>query len=119
VRGIDFPLSMFGASSVQLGRYLEHVGWVVFEDVFLIWSCAHQNREQHVMARRQAELELARQGQVETLKAVARSSMALGVSSEPPGLRRDSLAARPTARRARGTRGTTDHQPEPSLAISP
>ncbi|MCA9033938.1 MAG: hypothetical protein KDA91_02355 [Planctomycetaceae bacterium] len=36
VRGIYFPQSVFGIAEVQLLRILEHVLWVVFEDVILI-----------------------------------------------------------------------------------
>jgi diguanylate cyclase (GGDEF)-like protein len=39
LRGIYFPFSIFGTYSVQPWRWLEHTGWVVFCDVFLIQAC--------------------------------------------------------------------------------
>jgi hypothetical protein len=81
VRGVLFPVSVFGASGVGLGRYVEHVGWVVFEDVFLIWSCVNGVREQRGTARRQAALESAHERLEEALGSVARGSESLAGSS--------------------------------------
>ena len=40
--------------------WLEHAGWVVFEDLFLIHSCIRGRREMRRMAERQAEVEDSR-----------------------------------------------------------
>jgi hypothetical protein len=38
LRGIYFPLSVFGTADASSWRWLEHTAWVVFEDIFLIYS---------------------------------------------------------------------------------
>jgi two-component system sensor histidine kinase/response regulator len=57
VRGMWWPQSVFGLAVVSPWRWLEHAGWVVFEDVFLIWSCLRSRAEMRAVADRQAELE--------------------------------------------------------------
>ena len=44
-------------ANAEWWRFLEHAAWVVFEDVFLIWSCILGNREMAASAARQAEVE--------------------------------------------------------------
>ncbi|MBV8587275.1 MAG: hybrid sensor histidine kinase/response regulator, partial [Verrucomicrobia bacterium] len=36
LRGIFWPESVFGVPAISIGRTLEHVGWVIFENIFLI-----------------------------------------------------------------------------------
>ncbi len=55
-RGLYWPQSAFGVLSAGW-RWLEHAGWVVFEDVILIRSCIEGTRELREMAARRAELE--------------------------------------------------------------
>ena len=57
LRGIYWPESVYGVANAEWWRFLEHAGWVVFEDVFLIWSCVIGNREMAASAARQAEVE--------------------------------------------------------------
>jgi two-component system, sensor histidine kinase and response regulator len=57
LRGIYLPLSVYGVTSGVEWRWLEHAVWVVFEDVFLIWSCRHSIAEMCAIAERQAQLE--------------------------------------------------------------
>jgi hypothetical protein len=57
LRGIYWPESVYGVANAEWWRFLEHAGWVVFEDVFLIWSCIIGNREIAASAARQAEVE--------------------------------------------------------------
>jgi hypothetical protein len=56
-RGLYWPESVFGVADAEWWRFLEHAGWVVFEDVFLIWSCIFGQRELRANAMRQAEVE--------------------------------------------------------------
>jgi two-component system sensor histidine kinase/response regulator len=44
LRGIWFPASIFGVAEVGPWRWCEHVGWVLFEDVFLAISCVQASR---------------------------------------------------------------------------
>ena len=57
LRGIYWPESVYGVANAEWWRFLEHAAWVVFEDVFLIWSCILGNREMAASAARQAEVE--------------------------------------------------------------
>jgi hypothetical protein len=57
LRGIYWPESVYGVNNPEWWRFLEHAGWVVFEDVFLIWSCVVGNREIAASAARQAQVE--------------------------------------------------------------
>lgn len=60
IRGIFIPLSVFGTSVSSSWRWLEHAGWVVFEDVILAFSCVKGLAEMRNLADRQAHLEHAR-----------------------------------------------------------
>ena len=57
LRGIFWPESVYGVANPEWWRFLEHAGWVAFEDVFLIWSCLLGLRELRNSAQRQAEVE--------------------------------------------------------------
>lgn len=56
-RGNWWPLSVFGVASGGEWRWVEHAGWVIFENVFLIISCRRGVRELVEIAARQSELE--------------------------------------------------------------
>ncbi|MAT69364.1 MAG: hypothetical protein CMJ58_07530 [Planctomycetaceae bacterium] len=58
VRAIFWPESVFGVLVASPWRAVEHAAWVVFEDVFLIWSCVQGFREARTLARQQADLEI-------------------------------------------------------------
>jgi len=57
VRGVYWPQSVFGVLTASHWRWIEHAAWVIFEDVFLIWSCIQGVREMRDSAEKQAELE--------------------------------------------------------------
>ncbi len=54
---IYVPESVYGLESVNGWRWVEHAGWVIFEDIFLILSCRQSVGEMADIARRQAMLE--------------------------------------------------------------
>ena len=56
-RGLFWPESVYGIADPEWWRFLEHAGWVAFEDVFLIWSCVYGQRELRAAAVRQADVE--------------------------------------------------------------
>ncbi len=58
VRGVYWPESIFGTLTSDYFRWLEHTGWVVFEDIFLFIMCMQSVAEMRAVALRQAELEL-------------------------------------------------------------
>ena len=57
LRGAFMPQSVYGVLEVSPWRWLEHGGWVVFEDVVLVCSCVRGAREMWASAERTAELE--------------------------------------------------------------
>ncbi len=59
LRGVYLPQSVYGVAGGAQWRWAEHAGWVVFEDIFLIWSCRQSVAEMRDIARRQAERETA------------------------------------------------------------
>ncbi len=60
LRGLFWPRSVYGVSIIEPWRWVEHAGWVVFEDIFLIRFCLEGTRELRRAAERQAEMEEAR-----------------------------------------------------------
>ncbi|HEX2062346.1 MAG TPA: hypothetical protein VHK90_16530 [Thermoanaerobaculia bacterium] len=68
-RGIFWPESVYGVANPEWWRFLEHAGWVVFEDIFLIWACIFGSREIETSAMRQAEVEYL--SEQEQLKSAA------------------------------------------------
>jgi signal transduction histidine kinase len=61
VRGIFWPESVFGVVAASYWRWMEHAGWVVFEDIILVWACLRGAKELATLATRQAELEATNQ----------------------------------------------------------
>ena len=59
LRGVFWPRSVYGLSTVSPWRWVEHSTWVLFEDVVLIRGCLRSLREQGELAFRQADIEAA------------------------------------------------------------
>jgi PAS domain S-box-containing protein len=59
LRGIFWPMSVFGALTVSPWRWAEHAAWVLFEDAVLIRAGFLSLRELRELASRQAEIEVA------------------------------------------------------------
>lgn len=58
VRGLFWPQSVFGVVTASPWRWLEHAGWVVFEDAFLLISTRQSLRDMLEVASRRANLEM-------------------------------------------------------------
>ncbi len=56
IRGVYWPQSVYGVLTARW-RWLEHSGWVLFEDVFLIRACIQGTTELRDIATRTAQLE--------------------------------------------------------------
>ncbi|HEY2844068.1 MAG TPA: response regulator [Bryobacteraceae bacterium] len=56
-RGVFWPQSVFGVLNESPWRWMEHAGWVVFENIFLIRSCLQSVQEMRDIARHRSELE--------------------------------------------------------------
>jgi signal transduction histidine kinase/DNA-binding response OmpR family regulator len=59
-RGVFWPRSVFGAIAVNPWRWAEHAGWVVCEDIVLIYSCVISTKEMKTNATTMAEIETIR-----------------------------------------------------------
>lgn len=57
VRQIVYPESIYGVSSPEWWRFIEHAFWVVFENAFLILNCLYSDRELREICRQQAAIE--------------------------------------------------------------
>jgi signal transduction histidine kinase/CheY-like chemotaxis protein len=57
LRGAFWPETVFGIAAPDRWRWIEHAGWVIFEDVFLVIACRNGVREMWLGASRTAELE--------------------------------------------------------------
>jgi two-component system sensor histidine kinase/response regulator len=57
--GVLAPQNIYGVYMIQPWRWIEHTGWVVFEDVFLTISIVQSLKEMLGLAERQADLEAA------------------------------------------------------------
>lgn len=57
VRGLFWPQSIFGVLTASSWRWLEHAGWVLFEDVFLMISLRRMLQEMFEISLRRAGLE--------------------------------------------------------------
>ncbi len=55
LRGIFYPQSVFGVLTQENWRWLEHAGWVVFEDIFLVISCLRGQNEMREIAENRAK----------------------------------------------------------------
>jgi hypothetical protein len=57
VRGLVWPESVYGIVNPEWWRFLEHAGWVVFANAFLVVQCLRGVRDMRAIAERGAELE--------------------------------------------------------------
>jgi two-component system sensor histidine kinase HydH len=57
LRGILWSESVYGIINPEWWRFLEHAGWVIFEDSILLLGIADSIKEMRTIARRQAEVE--------------------------------------------------------------
>src|SRR5206468_1840297 len=60
LRGIYLPYSVYGVLTASPLRSLEHAGWVIFEDIFLVISCLRSVHEMRAIANRTAALREAK-----------------------------------------------------------
>src|SRR6266487_3667019 len=62
LRGIFWPQSVYGVLAASEWRWLEHAGWVLFEDTFLLIAIKRSVSEMWGIAERTAEVESLNQG---------------------------------------------------------
>src|ERR1700736_6226474 len=61
LRGVYWPYSVYGVLTASPWRSIEHAGWVVFDDVFFVFSSFRSIREMRSIASRTASLEASEQ----------------------------------------------------------
>ena len=57
IRGVWWPQSVFGVEIESPYRWMEHAGWVLFEDIFLIGISLREIKQHKFLCERQANLE--------------------------------------------------------------
>jgi PAS domain S-box-containing protein len=57
LRGVYWPQSVFGVLTASPWRWVEHAGWVLFEDAFLAYACVQSTREMRQTAVERARIE--------------------------------------------------------------
>src|SRR5437763_1007091 len=62
LRGVFWPQSVYGVLTASSWRWLEHAGWVIFEDTFLFIAIWHSIGEMWGIAERTAEIESLNEG---------------------------------------------------------
>lgn len=80
VRGIYWPQSVYGVLSGAEWLWIEHAAWVLFEDVFLIYSIVQGTRDTESIAKTRASLEVRNQ-KIENLVATLKSKQSQLVQS--------------------------------------
>jgi PAS domain S-box-containing protein len=78
-RGLFWPDSVYGTLDPEWWRFLEHAGWVAFEDLVLTYMCIRGVREMRAASEREARLEAI---QAETEREVADRTFELQASLE-------------------------------------
>jgi PAS domain S-box-containing protein len=62
LRGLLWPQSVYGVLTASEWRWLEHAGWVLFEDTFLFIAIKHSIGEMRSIAERTAQIESMNEG---------------------------------------------------------
>lgn len=57
LRGVYWPQSVYGGLTVSQFRWIEHAGWVIFEDIFIALGCRQSIQEMREIARTRAYIE--------------------------------------------------------------
>ncbi len=92
IRGMLFPESVYGVVNPEWWRFLEHVGWVAFEDVVLVISCFRGVAEMREVAEKRAEIEAVSAEERRKSAALDAAMQELESSQEARG-RQEKLAA--------------------------
>ena len=82
LRGVFIPESVYGITNPAWWRFFEHAGWVVFEDVVLIFACVRGLQELRTLAERQATTEALTQSEKEKSVALQRALDELKANGE-------------------------------------
>jgi PAS domain S-box-containing protein len=75
VRGVWWPETVFGIAAAGDWRWLEHAGWVIFEDVFLIFCIRQSVSEMHDLARNTTRAERTAEELSESAQQIRKLSL--------------------------------------------
>jgi len=105
LRGMYYPVSVFGTVIVNNWRWVEHAGWVVFEDIFLIYSCVRSQNfiwdNAHIRVQLQRTQESIERTVEERTHELAETNIRLRANiEERQRAERDLFAAKETADQA-------------------
>jgi two-component system sensor histidine kinase HydH len=80
VRGLLWPESVYGIANPEWWRFIEHAGWVVFLDAFLIYNCAQSRNELWLHCEQQIALQDATDtsARMERLAAIGQLAASVG-----------------------------------------
>lgn len=92
LRGILWPESVYGIANPEWWRFLEHAGWVVFEDAVLVIACRESVREMKDIAQQRADIEALSASEREKSESLDRALQALH-DSQDARVRTERLAA--------------------------
>jgi signal transduction histidine kinase len=82
VRGIYWPESVYGVANPEWWRFLEHAGWVMFLDGFLIYNCLESHRELWRLCEQQVALDDAKESASRLERMAALGQLAASVGHE-------------------------------------
>lgn len=70
VRGVWLPMTIFCTREPSFVRALEHAGYVIFEDIILIWSCVFSVKKNLWQAKTEAILEQEKSASERTIREI-------------------------------------------------
>ena len=86
LRGLLWPESVYGITNPEWWRFLEHAGWVVFEDVVLVAWCVKGTAALRMATERQAQLEVVSEITGDRMAALEMAMSEIsGVQPQPRG----------------------------------
>jgi signal transduction histidine kinase/DNA-binding response OmpR family regulator len=71
IRGVYWPASVYGLSAASPWQTVEHAGWVVFEDIFLVLSILQMQQARRIAAIQEVQVEKASQAKSAFLAAMS------------------------------------------------
>jgi two-component system, NtrC family, sensor histidine kinase HydH len=82
IRGLHWPESVYGVTNPEWWRFLEHAGWVVFIDAFLVYNCVQSRRELWLHCEQQVALQDATDANARMERLAAIGQLAASVGHE-------------------------------------